>query len=135
MGTNPCLKLLLDQNLSPRLVQRSAALDIAASHVAHLGRARESDTELWRYAFENDAVVATINARDFILLAREAELHTGLIVLRRSRLSADGQWKHLEPALRFWLAEEQAGRTLINRVIEIIAVDELRVLDLPDTRS
>jgi predicted nuclease of predicted toxin-antitoxin system len=80
------VKLLLDENLSPRLVPRIAALRAFAMHVAHLGRSGASDTEVWEYAFQNDAAVVTINAGDFLVLARGAELHTGLIVLRRSGL-------------------------------------------------
>jgi len=40
-------------------------------------------------------------------------------VLRRSGLSPDDQWRFLEPAIRFGLSEEEAGRSLVNRIIEI----------------
>ena len=69
-----------------------------------------SDPELWRYAFETDQIVATLNARDFLLLARSAELHAGLVVLRVPNLSPDDQWRHLEPAIDLALAEVAAGR-------------------------
>ena len=94
-----------------------------------------SDAGLWRYALETDTVVATINVRDFLALARDTELHPGLIVLRRSGLSADEQWAHLDPAVRLALAEEHAGRSLINRLIEIVAVNELRLVALPGDDS
>jgi predicted nuclease of predicted toxin-antitoxin system len=125
------LKVLLDENLSPRLIPHLAALGVFASHVAHLGRAGLSDATLWRLAFETDTVVVTINARDFLLLARDTDLHPGLIVLRLSGLSAEDQWRHLEPAVRLGMAEEHAGRTLINRVIEISGVGDLRLQQIP----
>jgi predicted nuclease of predicted toxin-antitoxin system len=81
------MKLLLDENLSPRLVRRLAAKGVFASHVAHIGRAGLSDPELWRYAYDSGRIVATLNVRDFLLLAGAAEIHAGLIVLRASSLS------------------------------------------------
>ncbi|HJU18126.1 MAG TPA: DUF5615 family PIN-like protein [Stellaceae bacterium] len=51
------MKLLLDENLSPRLVPRIAALGAFTMHIAHLGRSGASDAEVWGYAFQNDAVV------------------------------------------------------------------------------
>lgn len=125
------MKILLDENLSPRLVQRISQLGIVAPHIVHVGRSGMSDPAVWRFAFANDAVVATINARDFLVLAREVELHPGLIVLRQSGLSPEGQWRLLEPAIRLGLAEEAAGRSLVNRVVEVIALDRLNVFDLP----
>jgi predicted nuclease of predicted toxin-antitoxin system len=87
------------------LVPRLAAKGVTAQHIARVGRAGMSDGDLWSYAFDTDQVVATLNARDFLLLARSVELHPGLIVLRTSGLSPDGQWHHLEPTIDFALAE------------------------------
>lgn len=125
------MRVLLDENLSPRLVPRLAAKGVLASHVAHIGRAGLSDPELWRYAFETDQIVATLNVRDFLLLARSAELHAGLIVVRVPNLSPDDQWRHLEPAIDLVLAEVAAGRSSINRLIEIVGPGDLRISDLP----
>lgn len=86
------MNLLLDENLSPRLISRLSAKGVPASHIAHLGRSGLSDPDLWQFAFESDRVVATINARDFLTLAANAVLHPGLIVLRVSSLSVDQQW-------------------------------------------
>ena len=129
------MKLLLDENLSPRLVPRLAAKGVAAAHVAYIGRSGLSDPELWRYAFETDHIVATLNARDFLVLARSAELHPGLIVLRVAYLSPEQHWQYLEPAVEFVLAEEAAGRSLVNRLVEIVGPDELRISDLPPLSS
>jgi len=45
------------------------------------------DRAVWRYAFENDFIVVTINARDFVNLI-EDEVHPGLIILREGDLLA-----------------------------------------------
>jgi predicted nuclease of predicted toxin-antitoxin system len=125
------MKVLLDENLSPRLVPRLAAKGILASHVAHIGRSGLSDPALWRYAFETDQIVATLNVRDFLLLARSTEIHPGLIVLRAPNLSPAQQWQHLEPAIDLALAEAVAGGSLINRLMEILGPGDLRMSELP----
>lgn len=125
------MRVLLDENLSPRLVPRLTAKGVTAQHIAHVGKAGMSDADLWSYAFATDQVVATLNARDFLLLARSAELHPGLIVLRTSGLPPDGQWRHLEPAVDFVLAELAAGRDLVNRVIDVLGAGTCRTFDSP----
>jgi predicted nuclease of predicted toxin-antitoxin system len=58
------VNLLIGENLSPKLVQLLAAKGVAAVHVAHIGMPGATDAELWRYAFDHDQVVVTINAAD-----------------------------------------------------------------------
>jgi hypothetical protein len=52
-------------------------------------------------------------------------------VLRVPNLSPDDQWRHLEPAIDLALADVAAGRSLVNRLIEIIGPGDLRISDLP----
>ncbi len=63
------MKLLIDENLSPTLVQRLASAGVPAVHVAHCGLSGATDLVVWRYAYEHDLVVVTSNAGDFIRLA------------------------------------------------------------------
>jgi predicted nuclease of predicted toxin-antitoxin system len=126
------VKLLLDENLSPRLVQRFADIGVFAVHVAHIGKAGAADPELFRLAYDRDMAVATINAADFLTLARAVDLHPGLIVLRVGGLTLDEQWAHLEPAVMACLREEAAGRALVNAVVEITDVGRFERYDLPD---
>jgi predicted nuclease of predicted toxin-antitoxin system len=44
-----------------------------------------SDPQVWRYAYDNDLVVVTTNAKDFVALLG-VEVHPGLIVLRENGL-------------------------------------------------
>jgi predicted nuclease of predicted toxin-antitoxin system len=76
------VKILLDENLSPTLVQKLGELEVAAQHIAHLGKSGLSDQDIWRYAYEHDQVVITVNVSDFLRLATGTSLHAGLIVLR-----------------------------------------------------
>jgi len=124
------LKLLIDENLSPKLVARLHAKGIEATHIVHLGRAGLSDPEVWRLAFGRDEAVVTLNVGDFIKLASGSELHAGIIAFRVSGLSADEQWKHLEPVVEHVLA----GRLdLTNKLVEVWGVDDFEVSDLPES--
>lgn len=53
------MKLLLDQNLSPRLIKRLADLFPGSVHVQMAGLDSASDEELWQYARQNGLVIVT----------------------------------------------------------------------------
>lgn len=125
------MKLLLDENLSPRLVDRAAKLGIYAVHTAHVGLAGRSDPDIFRHAYANDMVVATINVSDFLTLAADVELHPGIIALRVSGLTADEQWAHLEPALRDCLALANPAAAMVNQVVEIVGIGRFSRYPLP----
>jgi len=57
--------LLLDQNLSPRLVPALADLFPGSAHVRDVGLAAASDDEVWRYAAEHG----------FTIVSKDAEFH------------------------------------------------------------
>ena len=122
------MKILIDENMSPTLVQRLGGLGVAAAHVAHLGRSGLSDPELWRLALARDSLVATINARDFLKLASDSEVHAGLIVIRSQGLDPDEQWEWLEPVVRSLLA---SGVALVNKAVEVTGPGRFSVRDLP----
>ncbi len=56
------MKLLLDQNLSPRLVSRLSDLFPESAHVSTLGLDRSDDMALWDYARDNDFLLVTKDA-------------------------------------------------------------------------
>ncbi len=63
------MKLLLDENLSPRLVQRLQALFPGLTHVRDVGLARADDRAIWSWATENGFSVVTTDS-DFVALAQ-----------------------------------------------------------------
>jgi predicted nuclease of predicted toxin-antitoxin system len=77
---------LLDEHVSPSLVGKLGDKDVFAVAATHVGLSGEPDAKIWSYAFENDFVVVTGNARDFIRLLN-VEVHPGLIVLREGGLT------------------------------------------------
>ena len=123
------MRLLIDEQLSPSLVQWAAQLDVYALSVPHAGLAGKPDVFLWHYAFEHDLVVVTTNVRDFIELL-DVELHPGLIVMREAGLSRTQQWARLEPLLRHVLAAGDPN-FMVNRVIEVWGVRHFEVREVP----
>jgi predicted nuclease of predicted toxin-antitoxin system len=124
------VRLLLDENLSPRLVRRCAGRGHLAAHVAHRGLAGASDAALFAYAARHDFIVATINRGDFLTLAADAEAHPGLIVLRRAGLDAEGQWRLLAAAIDA-IEAEGGGARFVNRVAEVRDAGAVVLYDLP----
>jgi predicted nuclease of predicted toxin-antitoxin system len=53
------MKLLFDQNLSPRLVQLLADVFPDSAHVYHLGHGESQDTAIWNFAQENDYIIVS----------------------------------------------------------------------------
>lgn len=53
------MKLLLDENLSRRLVPMRASVYPDSQHVEHLGLQGQSDIEIWRYAAEHGFVIVS----------------------------------------------------------------------------
>jgi predicted nuclease of predicted toxin-antitoxin system len=124
------VKLLIDENLSPRLVGWCAQKGLYAVAVAHVGLTGRADAALWRHAIENDFVVVTANTRDFIELL-DVELHPGLIVLREGDLSRAEQWERLERALDRILKSPDPAGYMINRVVEVVSLQDIRVQEIP----
>ena len=62
------MKLLLDENLSPRLLPRLNLLFPGLTHVRDVGLKQSGDEEIWRWAKANDFSVVTTDA-DFVILA------------------------------------------------------------------
>lgn len=56
------MKLLFDQNLSPRLVNRLADIFPGSSHVMSLGLDCARDEAVWDYARDHDYVIVTKDA-------------------------------------------------------------------------
>ncbi|KAM3095617.1 DUF5615 family PIN-like protein [Phormidesmis sp. 146-12] len=56
------MKLLYDQNLSPRLVDRLADLYPDSKHVYEIGLDQSDDLILWTYAQQHDFIIVTRDA-------------------------------------------------------------------------
>ena len=53
------MKLLFDQNLSPRLIKKLANYFPESKHVQDVGLDKASDAEIWRFARENNFCIVS----------------------------------------------------------------------------
>jgi predicted nuclease of predicted toxin-antitoxin system len=65
------VKLLFDQNLSPRLVRLLADIYPRCAHVHDLGMDEASDTTIWRYAAE----------QGYTIVSQDADFHQRSLLL------------------------------------------------------
>ena len=56
------MKLLLDQNLSPRLIEALKKLYPDSVHVSHIGLDQSVDQEVWNYAQNHQFIIVTKDA-------------------------------------------------------------------------
>jgi predicted nuclease of predicted toxin-antitoxin system len=82
------MKLLFDQNLSPRLVNRLADLYPDSQHVFYLGLDQADDRALWEYAKQNDFTVVTRDS-DFSELVILQGFPPKVIWIRRGNCSTN----------------------------------------------
>ena len=89
------MKLLLDQNLSPRLVRQLSDLYLDSTHVADIGLDRALDRDLWNYARQHHYIIVTKDV-DFSELSLVLGFPPRVIWIRRGNCST----KDIEKMLR-----------------------------------
>lgn len=123
------MKFLVDENLSPLVVEKLNGRGHPAEKPEHVGLRGSRDDVVWAYAFEHDQAVITCNFGDFLALAHGSEVHAGLIILRRGDLLREEQWRMLEPVIARLEAEEVTG--LVNVYIEVFDFGQFTWPPLP----
>jgi predicted nuclease of predicted toxin-antitoxin system len=76
------VSLLLDENLSPRLVARLVSLFPGLTHVRDVGLKQASDEQIWIFAKENGFTVVTADA-DFVALSKRLGWPPKVVHLKR----------------------------------------------------
>ncbi len=66
------MRLLFDQNISPRLVRLLSDVYPECSHVHYLDMGTASDTEVWNYAAEHE----------YTIVSKDADFHQRSLLLR-----------------------------------------------------
>jgi predicted nuclease of predicted toxin-antitoxin system len=108
-------KLLLDENISPRVARDLCADGVDAAAVGDRGLLGATDAAVFQYAYAEDRIVVTKNVGDFEKLARTCELHAGVVLLEHNSLLRDEQFATIRRAL---LAIEQRG-DMVNTLLRI----------------
>ncbi|MGC1310533.1 MAG: DUF5615 family PIN-like protein [Phormidesmis sp.] len=105
------MKLLFDQNLSPRLVRRLSNLYPDSEHVDSIGVGEESDRVVWQYAKQHNYLIVTKDS-DFSELILLLGFPPKVIWIRRGNCSTDAVEEVLrdnEPAILELAAKENVG--------------------------
>jgi predicted nuclease of predicted toxin-antitoxin system len=123
------VRFLVDECLSPVLVNAAREASFEAYHLAHIGGASWADWRITRYAVARDMILITNNATDFRALYERQELHPGLLILVPS-VEREQQIRLLQVAL----ARLVQLPDLVNKVLEVHLEpggERLELYDLP----
>lgn len=124
------MRFLMDECVSPALVGVANEAGYEAYHVVHRGWSGLKDPQLFRLALEEGFIVVTNNRDDFRELAGRVDLHPGLVVILENARRAR-EIGHFREALREIARLVEAGRDMINLVIEVDASGVATHYDLP----
>lgn len=106
------MKLLIDMNLSPRWSEMLATAGIEASHWSALGAKNAPDSEIMRYARENDYVVLTHDLDFSAILAATHGEKPSVVQIRTDDVNPDVIGKQIIAALHQMTLELEAGALL-----------------------
>jgi predicted nuclease of predicted toxin-antitoxin system len=109
--------LLLDENTSPRIVNRLWEKGIDAEHIRNRNMLQAADHEIWHLAASEQRTIVTINGKDFRRLAQSSDSHHGIIVIPSGR-NADGQFELIMTAVT-WVTQSNSQSGFSNRYIEV----------------
>ncbi|MGI4978203.1 MAG: DUF5615 family PIN-like protein [Janthinobacterium lividum] len=112
-------RFLVDENLSPALVDPARERGFEAMHVNHLGLRTDTDWDLLRVVAEQDWVLVTNNAIEFRGRYGRIELHPGVVFLLPAVRRAQ-QMRLFEAALD----HVRSHPDLTNRALDV-ALDPL----------
>jgi predicted nuclease of predicted toxin-antitoxin system len=122
------VRLLLDENLSPKVAQTLATEEsVDACHIRDRGMLEASDKDVLEKAYSEDRILVTANVGDFTKLAAARELHAGIVLLEAGDLRREEQLAILRRVVRVLENE----RDLVNRVLRVTAEGDLVFEKLP----
>ena len=122
------IQFLVDECLSPALVQVAVRYGYNAYHVTHRGWPSREDSFLLHRLLEENLTLVTNNWKDFRPMLDRAEIHPGAIVLPNVPLQ-DQVWC-FDLALRA-IQASSPPLDMVNTVIEVDASGTVEVYDLP----
>jgi predicted nuclease of predicted toxin-antitoxin system len=123
------VRFLVDECLSPLLVNVAREASFEAYHLAHVGGASWPDWRIAAYAVAHDMVLVTNNATDFRALYERQEVHPGLVILVPS-VGREEQSRLFQTAV----ARVAQLPDLVNKVLEVHfepAGERLELYDFP----
>jgi predicted nuclease of predicted toxin-antitoxin system len=122
--------LLVDECLTPELAAVARARGHEAHHLVHLGRAGMQDWSIVQYLVAHDFALVTNNARDFLALFAQLEMHNGLVIILPSVPAC-------EQVRLFGLVLDaiEPLTDLVNRLVTVDVDGRVEIRDWPDAAS
>ncbi|HKP76070.1 MAG TPA: DUF5615 family PIN-like protein [Longimicrobiaceae bacterium] len=122
------IQLLIDECLTPKLVDVANRFGYLAFHVLHRGWKGNADQVLLGRLRQEGLTLVTNNWQDFRPLLRREEIHAGAIVL--PNVPRAEQIEALERALRA-IQSVAPPLDMINTVVEVDTWGEARIYEMP----
>jgi len=122
------MKLWVDEDLTPRLVDPAQARGYEATSNRDRGLLGAPDAALYGVVVDGDYVFVTNNEQDFRRLCRAHDLHPGLIVLpQRIRVEQVAMFERVLNYIEQHAARagEAPGSWMVNRVVEVDETTEV----------
>ena len=121
------MKLLIDANLSPRLVEPLVAEGYGVRHVSDIGLQRASDATIFERAAQDSYVVVTADSDFPMMLAARRASSPSVVLLRHvTVLSRDEHVALLIPNLRV-VADDLRGGAVVSLSPTRLAVRRLPI--------
>lgn len=122
------MKLLLDENISPKVAIALASQDgIDACAIRDRGLLGATDTEVLEYAYSQDRILVTANIADFLKLARAREIHAGIILLADGAGLGEQQLLYVRAAI----AALPPNGDLVNKVLWVGPNGSTQIEEIP----
>ncbi len=116
------MKLWIDEDLAPSLVHVGHHAGYQATSVRDRGKLSSKDHALAPIVLDEEWVLVTNNAGDFLKLADKAGLHAGLVFIELGSAAAEAEWlsaaiTHIEA--RAADENESTDEFMVNRVVAV----------------
>jgi predicted nuclease of predicted toxin-antitoxin system len=108
------VRLLMDENISPKITPQLWEAGIDAVAIRDRSRLRISDYRLFNLAIDENRMVATINEADFHKLALGMKNHPGIAVIPREE-----QLEYLMAIAGFLRTTPDAMAAALNRIVSV----------------
>lgn len=111
------MKLLFDNNLSPRLITRLADVFPDATHVGRLGMQRASDEDVWAFAAANGFTIVSKDADfdEFVVLRGFPPKVVWLRLGNCSTADVEAALRAHRVAIEALVADEETGILVVTR--------------------
>ena len=130
------MKLWIDECLSPTLVERANRRGYWATCNRDRSLLGVTDRALYELVIDEEAVLATNDEADFVVLYRQVDLHTGLLILPQAE-RREALWPLLDAGLDY--IEQQASDEdetpaawMLNKRVEVAPDGSTKHADLSD---